>query len=116
VLQKSFFYWKRNRGQTRNRISNKGLGLRAQITCVDPNVLSPEFVGNEYCSSFLERIPKNVDPCGENGEFHTFVFDGPIFNKKLMFTGGEIVHRDGFVFVDLLPGEHTKTPGSNAKK
>jgi uncharacterized protein (TIGR00290 family) len=113
-IEPLFPLWGIPTDQLSQEMVNKG--LRAQITCVDPKVLSPEFVGFEYSSSFLERIPKNVDPCGERGEFHTFAFDGPIFNKKIIFTVGEVVHRDGFVFVDLLPGEHMKIPGSNAKK
>jgi len=78
-------------------------GLKAQITCIDPKVLPPEFAGNEYCASFLEKLPPNVDPCGENGEFHTFAFDGPMFNEKIKFSIGEVVTRDGFVFADLFP-------------
>jgi uncharacterized protein (TIGR00290 family) len=78
-------------------------GLRAAITCVDPKRLSGDFAGQEYGESFLQRIPAGVDPCGENGEFHTFAHDGPMFNKPVDFTVGETVERDGFLFTDLLP-------------
>ena len=78
-------------------------GLRARITCIDPACLSPEFAGREYDESFLDRIPETVDPCGENGEFHTFAFDGPMFDRAVDVEVGETVSRDGFVFTDLLP-------------
>ena len=86
-------------------------GLRAQITCVDPKHLSPDFAGREYNKSFLEDIPDTVDPCGENGEFHTFVFDGPMFDWTVDVSLGEIVERDGFVFADLLSGAYLKQAG-----
>jgi len=78
-------------------------GLRARITCIDPGRLSPEFAGREYDASFLDLIPETVDPCGENGEFHTFAFDGPMFDKAVNVEVGATVSRDGFVFTDLLP-------------
>jgi uncharacterized protein (TIGR00290 family) len=80
-------------------------GLRAVITCVDPKQLPVEFAGQEYDLPFLERLPPSVDPCGENGEFHTFAYDGPMFNEPVSIVIGETVARDGFVFTDLLPGE-----------
>jgi uncharacterized protein (TIGR00290 family) len=78
-------------------------GLRAQITCVDPSQLAPEFSGREYDSSFLSDIPPGVDPCGENGEFHSFAFDGPMFGNAINIKVGETTNRDKFVFTDLLP-------------
>jgi uncharacterized protein (TIGR00290 family) len=78
-------------------------GLRAYITCVDPRHLSKEFAGREYDASFLDELPKSVDPCGENGEFHTFAFDGPMFSGPINIKLGEIVEREGFVFADLYP-------------
>lgn len=77
-------------------------GLRAQITCVDPSKLSAEFSGREYDASFLSDIPPGVDPCGENGEFHSFAFDGPMFSHEIGIRIGETTSRDGFVFTDLL--------------
>lgn len=79
--------------------------LRAIVTCVDPRQLPVEYVGREFNESFLEDIPKSVDPCGENGEFHTFVFDGPMFQKPIRISPGEIVSRDGFIFVDISSDE-----------
>jgi uncharacterized protein (TIGR00290 family) len=79
-------------------------GLRATLTCIDPKKLSPSFAGRTFDSALLADLPRDVDPCGENGEFHTFAFAGPIFQKPIDFTVGETVERDGFVFADLLPG------------
>ena len=78
-------------------------GLRAQITCVDPSQLAPEFCGREYDASFLTDLPPGVDPCGEKGEFHSFAFDGPMFGHKIDIKIGETTTRDKFVFTDLLP-------------
>jgi uncharacterized protein (TIGR00290 family) len=76
-------------------------GLRAKITCVDPRVLSAEFAGRDFDSQFLADLPLGVDPCGENGEFHSFVYDGPGFREPIQVVVGEIVERDGFVFADV---------------
>jgi uncharacterized protein (TIGR00290 family) len=76
-------------------------GLRAKITCVDPRVLPAEFAGRDFDSQFLADLPPHIDPCGENGEFHSFVYDAPGFRHPIPVTVGEIVERDGFVFADL---------------
>lgn len=78
-------------------------GLRAQITCLDPRCLPESLAGQEYNRDFLDALPAGVDPCGENGEFHSFAFDGPMFSHPVEFTVGETVERDGFIFTDLLP-------------
>jgi uncharacterized protein (TIGR00290 family) len=78
-------------------------GLRARITCVDPRLLPAAMSGREYNDDFLKALPEGVDPCGENGEFHSFAFDGPMFNRPIEFAIGETVERDGFVFTDLAP-------------
>jgi uncharacterized protein (TIGR00290 family) len=77
-------------------------GLRAQITCIDPHYVPATLAGKEYNDDFLNALPDGVDPCGENGEFHSFAFDGPMFNRPVEFTIGETVERDGFIFTDLL--------------
>ena len=77
--------------------------FRAIAVCIDPKILDPRFAGRELDDSFFRDLPPNADPCGENGEFHTFVFDGPIFRWPVPVRTGEVVHRDGFVFCDLLP-------------
>ncbi len=66
-------------------------GFKAITVCVNARLLGPEFAGRLVDRQFLEDLPEGVDPCGENGEFHTFVFDGPIFKKPVLFTRGEIV-------------------------
>jgi uncharacterized protein (TIGR00290 family) len=78
-------------------------GLRAIITCVNPRHLPADYAGQAYDASFLERIPADVDPCGENGEFHTFACDGPMFREAVNVSVGETVSRDGFLFTDVLP-------------
>jgi uncharacterized protein (TIGR00290 family) len=75
-------------------------GLRACLTCVDPRVLPAEFAGRELTPELLASMPEGIDPCGENGEFHSFVFDGPMFARPLAIEMGEVVERDGFVFAD----------------
>jgi len=75
-------------------------GVRACLTCVDPRVLPATFAGKELTLALLESMPLGIDPCGENGEFHTFVFDGPMFDQALEIEIGEVVTRDGFVFAD----------------
>jgi len=70
-------------------------GLRAQITCIDPRRLPAALAGKEYNDDFLKALPDEVDPCGENGEFHSFAFDGPMFNRPVDFTIGDTVERDG---------------------
>jgi diphthamide synthase (EF-2-diphthine--ammonia ligase) len=80
------------------------LGFKAVISCVDSKVLDRSFAGRSYDLQFLRELPPSVDPCGENGEFHSFVYDGPIFSKEILFTRGEVVLRDGrFYFCDLIP-------------
>lgn len=79
-------------------------GWRAVVVCVDGDVLGGSFAGREYDHDFLSDIPDDVDHCGENGEFHTFVYDGPVFSRRVAFQKGEVVLRGGrFYFCDLLP-------------
>ena len=77
--------------------------FRAIAACVDSKVLDSSFAGRELDESFFRDLPPSADPCGENGEFHTFVFDGPIFRSPIPIRTGEIINRDGFIFCDLLP-------------
>ena len=78
-------------------------GLRAVLTCVDPRQVSRALAGRAFDASLLADLPPGVDRCGENGEFHSFVWDGPIFAAPLAVVPGEIVEREGFVFADVLP-------------
>ena len=79
------------------------LGFKAVITCVDGKILDSSFAGMMIDENFLSALPPHIDPCGENGEFHTFVFDGPVFKEAVRFSIGEKVERDSFWFCDLLP-------------
>ncbi|HEY3636973.1 MAG TPA: diphthine--ammonia ligase [Rhizomicrobium sp.] len=80
-------------------------GFKTATVCVDPAKLDPAFVGRIIDEAFLAELPASVDPCGENGEFHSFVFDGPIFREPVRFSFGDIVCRDSFWFCDLVPDE-----------
>jgi uncharacterized protein (TIGR00290 family) len=80
-----------------------GAGLRARVACVDSRVLDGGFAGREFDHALLAELPERVDPCGENGEFHTFVCDGPMFGAPVGVEAGEIRKIDGFVYADLLP-------------
>jgi len=101
-MKGAFPLWKHNTSDLANEFIN--LGFKAIITCVDTQFLGREFCGRRFDKDFLSELPENVDPCGENGEFHTFVFAGPIFNKDIYFQQGEIVLRDNrFYFCDIMP-------------
>ena len=82
-----------------------GGGLRARLTCIDPKQLSVEFAGREFDADLLDSLPASVDPCGERGEFHSFAYEGPMFEHPVAIRTGEVVERDGFVFADLLLDE-----------
>jgi uncharacterized protein (TIGR00290 family) len=96
-----FPIWKRDTRELAREFVR--MGFRAITVCVDPRVLDASFAGRELDISFFADLPPGVDPCGENGEFHTFVFDGPVFETPIEFRVGEKVTRDGFCFCDLLP-------------
>jgi uncharacterized protein (TIGR00290 family) len=76
-------------------------GLRARLVCVDPKKLSPDFAGRDFDAALLRDLPPGIDPCGENGEFHTAVYAGPMFRSPIPIEPGEVVTRDGFVFADV---------------
>ena len=76
-------------------------GLKARLTCIDPRKLDRSFAGRDFDQHLLTDLPAGIDPCGENGEFHTFAGAGPMFTNEINVTTGEIVERDGFVFADL---------------
>ncbi len=78
-------------------------GVRARIVCMDPKKLPQHFAGQDISRELLASFPEGTDPCGENGEFHTFVYGGPMFKSVIPIQSGEIVNRDGFVFADVLP-------------
>ena len=97
-----FPIWKRDTTELAN--SFIGLGFKSVIACVDTQVLDKGFSGRLYNRQFLSDLPAHIDPCGENGEFHSFTYGGPLFKKEIPFTKGECVLRDGrFFYCDLIP-------------
>jgi uncharacterized protein (TIGR00290 family) len=100
-LQSLFPLW----GQNTRELASDMLsgGLKATITCVDPRRLDRSFAGRAFNAALLRSLPPEVDPCGENGEFHTFVSAGPMLTEDVEFSPGDVVERDGFVFADLMP-------------
>ncbi|MCS6829766.1 MAG: ATP-binding protein [Armatimonadota bacterium] len=78
-------------------------GLRAVVTCVDPQQIPAPFIGREFDEAFLRELPPSADPCGENGEYHTFCYAGPMFTHPIAVRTGEVVERDGFVYMDVYP-------------
>jgi uncharacterized protein (TIGR00290 family) len=106
AMQALFPIWKRNTCELIREFH--AAQFRSVAVCIDSKVLDPSFAGRELDASFFADLPAGVDPCGENGEFHTFVFDGPIFSRPVDFTLGEVVQRDSFIFRDLLPEKALK--------
>jgi uncharacterized protein (TIGR00290 family) len=97
-----FPIWKRNTTELAHNFVD--LGFKAVVTCVDSESLGKAFVGRFFDERFLSELPSNVDPCGENGEFHSFVYDGPAFRESLSFKLGDVVLRGNrFYFCDLIP-------------
>jgi uncharacterized protein (TIGR00290 family) len=94
--------WKRDTRELANHFID--LGFKAVVTVVDSQALGKEFSGREYDKKFLADLPAGVDPCGENGEFHSFVYNGPTFTKQISFERGEVVFRENrFWYTDLVP-------------
>jgi uncharacterized protein (TIGR00290 family) len=96
-----FPLWRQPTGELAREMQAEG--LRARVTCIDPAKLDASFAGREWDAGFLRDLPESVDPCGENGEFHTFAFEGPMLEHEIAVRPGDVVERDGFVFADLLP-------------
>ena len=102
-----FPLWKRDTSELSRHLVTAG--FRAVAACVDSRVVDSSFAGRELDESFFRDLPPGVDPCGENGEFHSFVFDGPIFRAPVRFTLGEVVQRGPFCFCDLIPSANEDT-------
>ena len=100
-MEAIFPIWKRETRELARTF--RELGFRAVAVCIDGRALGREFAGRELDKSFFRDLPRNVDPCGEHGEFHTFVYDGPVFSKPVEFRRGDVVERDSFYFCDLMP-------------
>lgn len=88
-------------------------GLRAYLTCVDPRTLDRSFAGRAFDASLIADLPAAVDPCGENGEFHSFAYAGPMFSRPIAVRVGDVVERDGFVFADVMPQTDADTPAAD---
>ena len=100
-LDPIFPLWGRN---TRELVSEMlDAGLRARIVCLDPSKLPADFAGCDLDHELLRRLPAGVDPCAENGEFHTFAYAGPMFHQAIPIRAGETVTRDGFLYTDVFP-------------
>jgi len=89
-------------------------GMKARLICVDPRAVPTEYAGRDYDGKLLAELPPSADPCAENGEFHTFVYGGPMFRSPIEIVSGETVQRDGFVFSDLLPAVPAASSANSA--
>ena len=101
TLECLFPIWKSDTAALARSFINAG--FEAITVCVNPEVLDASFAGRVFDKTFLADLPPGVDPCGENGEFHTFVYNGPLFPRPIVVSTGTVVERDGFVFCDLVP-------------
>ncbi len=100
-----FPIWKRDTTELAHTFVE--LGFKAVITCIDSNALDKIFIGKAFDEQFLSKLPSAVDPCGENGEFHSFVYDGPMFQERILHTMGEVVLRENrFYYCDLEPAQN----------
>ena len=78
-------------------------GLRAKLVCIDSQQLDAAFAGRDFDTDLLDGLPSTIDPCGERGEFHSCVYDGPMFSGPIALEAGEVVNRDGFIYADFMP-------------
>lgn len=100
-IEPIFPIWSSPDQTARLALQMQAAGVCAIITCVDPNQIGEKFVGRQFNRSLLDELPDHVDPCGENGEFHTFCYAGPTFAKRINVRLGKIVRRNGFVYADV---------------
>lgn len=100
-FEASFPIWQRDTEQLFRKFVR--LGFKARVVCLDPKKLEPSFCGRELSHEFLADLPQQVDPCGERGEYHTFVYDGPLFERPVPVRPGATIFRDEFCFTELLP-------------
>ena len=105
-----FPLWKRDTWELAEEFIESG--FRGMTACIDPRRLDARFAGRELDARFFAELPADCDPCGENGEFHSFVYAGPDWANAIALLRGEIVLRDSFLFCDLLPLELTTPPPS----
>jgi uncharacterized protein (TIGR00290 family) len=98
-IEAIFPLWKTPTDELSQRLIESG--VKTVLTCVDSKQIDAQFSGRRYDQALLDALPESCDPCGENGEFHTFVYDGPMFTHPISIEVGEQVDRDGFIFTDL---------------
>jgi diphthamide synthase (EF-2-diphthine--ammonia ligase) len=89
-------------------------GLEARLCCVDSRQLDPAFVGRAFDAALLAKLPAAVDPCGERGEFHTFVHAGPMFDRPIAIEIGDLVHGERFAFAEVRPAGEGRAPGARS--
>ena len=107
-----FPLWGRDTGELARTFVD--LGFEAVITCVDTHLLDGGFVGRVFDRQFLSELPESVDPCGENGAFHSFVYDGPVFGERIAYTKGKMVLRENrFQYCDLMPVQVGEAPSGS---
>lgn len=99
-----FPLWGKNTASLAKEMINAG--IKAVITCIDPKKLDPSFIGRQFDEQLLSDLPNGVDPCGEHGEFHTFVYDGPMFCNSIPISIGTVVERNGYIFVDVMNADN----------
>jgi uncharacterized protein (TIGR00290 family) len=99
-LKPLFPLWQQPTKTLAKQIINSG--FKAIITCIDTKKLPANFIGREYNLDFINALPKDADPCGENGEFHTFVYDAPIFSAPINFKTGALKKHDKFLYIDII--------------
>jgi uncharacterized protein (TIGR00290 family) len=111
-LEPIFPVWTADLGITTAELARQMIasGLRAHLTCIDPRALDASFAGRIFDADLLAALPPQVDPCGERGEFHTFVFAGPIFSRTISVLPAETVARDNFIYAELLPAPALSRP------
>ena len=103
ALRPAFPLWGKSTAKLAHQFTE--CGFKAVLVCVDPRQIDVSHCGSEFDATLLRSLPTTADPCGENGEFHTFVYDGPMFRAPIVTQRGVVVERDGFVFCDLLPSD-----------
>ena len=113
-MEPLFPLWGRDTGSLAREMIEAG--VRAYVTCLDPRKLPRDLAGRSFTSEFLERLPEGVDALGENGEFHTFAWDGPGYAYPIPISVGQTLEREGFIFTDLLPAPAPQQPGRRQRE
>jgi uncharacterized protein (TIGR00290 family) len=113
-MKPHFPLWKRNTAELARQFVR--VGFKAVLTCVNPKELDSSFAGRVIDDQFLDDLPDSVDPCGENGEYHSFVYEGPIYSEPIAIEVGQVVERNGFTFCDITPAQQAATDNPRLAK